>query len=873
MDGNLLSSPIFVHFLITLLLVLFILIVYAIHAKLFIKLWHWCYNLFAHVFVEENKRKEKPPVESRFRMTGLLRWMLLPSVISVALIFFFLSYHQSNANNQGTSSSPAAAIETTAQAAAEIPAGDGAILANTLVKIAQVFSMEITVDEVWKLYAGTDSEANIPASPDKLAVFWISFVMAAAPILTLITAASFFRSARFWTAMLIPFPGKRFFVFSELNERSRKYALCLSQKHRASFFGKKRTVRPYIVFCCDDNTADESMEMGRVLLMKRSITNLHILGKWRFHFYLISNNESLNVEQASLLRQKYQNRQAHILCVSNGLVTEHAVDNLNKNILTLPWNKNRCHAIELIDEKLRVVYQDLYENPLLTKAFLQKVDRSCVLSDDCLTRQIRILALGAGRVGELVIRTMMWYCQLPGYNVHITVADQEEKKVIEHRIFRHNTSPEDVKKLEIFSDRVQIEVLEKQNLLTNDLESILSGQAGKMPVFHAVYVCLGEDNRNYQAALKVRRFYLRKFPSWGCPEIRTVIWDDTLTALVENSIQLKGRMLFPGERRYTNYCLQGNETFVREDHDNRMCPIHLMGSMKKTLLDFEALKMDALRYHTYYCNPSLSTDEQKALRNDWHPLFDKEHLGYQKNSQSVVRSNHAVALHGYAKLQWQQHRGKAPATEIDKDKLAESEHIRWSIFKLMEGCYPPPADLVYHYLYHTPNGQDADKMRGYHVCLVPWSQFKIWANAKEENNPCQEQFAAAMDSHLNILSTVLSSTADEELNALISKHKELFDQYKNSIHQPQDEQTDAPSPFERYKNSWAQETLSFRKDIMNDDISHFMNSIDEKIRMFDNGTNSYNAFFNTYWIKQQKTDKNLALFSLLLEENRKTASV
>lgn len=843
--GHLFSSPIFIHFLITALLVLGIFVVYVIHKRL--------------------------TGENGFRITILLRWMLLPSIISVAMIFLFLSFNQNPPHVQNAS--PVSASET-AEAAASAPlpdSGTGSVLANTLVKIAQVFSMEITVDEVWELYAGTGDQAAIPASPSKTAVFWISFVMASAPLLTIFTAASFFRLPRFWAAMLLPIPGKRFFVFSELNEHSRKYAFCLNNQHETTLHGKRTTVRPYIIFCCDDTTADESVELGHVLLMKRSITNLHICGKKRFNFYLISNNESLNVEQASILKKKYQHKCAQIFCVSNGLVSEHAVDNLNKTLLTSPGKESLCHGIGLIDEKLRVVYQDLYENPLLTREFLQKVDAT---EKDPSLRQIRILVLGAGRVGELVTRTMMWYCQLPGYNVHITVADIEEKKVLERRIFRNSPSADNVKALDIFKDRVQIDILEKQNLLTSDLEHILSGRKDTLPasppaslpasppVFHAVYVCLGEDNRNYQTSLKVRQFYLRSFLAWGCPQIRIVIWDDTISELVENSIQLKGSPRLPGTKKYTNYCLQSGKTSVRDDPDNRMCPVHLLGSTKKTLLSFEDLQMDAFRYHTYYCNPKLNKEETPQLCEAWDPLFDKEHPGYQQCSQSDVRSNYAVALHGYVKHQWKAHlqeQGQPTEGDAFEESLAESEHIRWSIFKLTEGSWPVPKELTGYYLYNNSNGQDNDTLRGYHVCLTGWEQFNQWEKSYPGNASFPEQFIPGMDSHFSLLLADPEIQADQMLCRMIEKYKALLDSLK---HQP-------ASAFDLFKKAWDAETKEMRDDSNTpDSIAQFIASVDQKIRVFGKSSHTYGDYFKAYWKKQKETDKNLALFSIMLEDSK-----
>ena len=59
MDGALFFSPIDLHFWITVLLAMVILVIYAIHARLLVKLWHWIYNLAVTVCAKISKKKRK----------------------------------------------------------------------------------------------------------------------------------------------------------------------------------------------------------------------------------------------------------------------------------------------------------------------------------------------------------------------------------------------------------------------------------------------------------------------------------------------------------------------------------------------------------------------------------------------------------------------------------------------------------------------------------------------------------------------------------------------------------------------------------------------------------------------------------------------
>jgi len=59
MDGALFFSPIDIHFWITVLLAMVILVIYAIHARLLVKLWHWIYNLAVTVCAKISKKEAK----------------------------------------------------------------------------------------------------------------------------------------------------------------------------------------------------------------------------------------------------------------------------------------------------------------------------------------------------------------------------------------------------------------------------------------------------------------------------------------------------------------------------------------------------------------------------------------------------------------------------------------------------------------------------------------------------------------------------------------------------------------------------------------------------------------------------------------------
>lgn len=85
-------------------------------------------------------------------------------------------------------------------------------------------------------------------------------------------------------------------------------------------------------------------------------------------------------------------------------------------------------------------------------------------------------------------------------------------------------------------------------------------------------------------------------------------------------------------------------------------------------------------------------------------------------------------------------------------RLAESEHIRWRVFKLLEGDCPVPDEILERYYSENPKGRDDDAVRGYHVILRSWDSLKALAGSGDdrwkracENNLSLVRFALALE--------------------------------------------------------------------------------------------------------------------------------
>ncbi len=592
--------------------------------------------------------------EDRFDPVVFIRWLLIPLFFSLVVFFIPLAYMDTDNNNLFTS------------------------VFDAIIRSGQTFSLDSSIQDVW---AAADTVDLVLTPLDRA---WIAFFLALAPILTAVTAATLFRIPKFWFAMR--FSRRKICIFSDLNERAKMYAEALLRGPADHRDGRK----PYIVFCSDGklDNVDTSNLAGQHLVLRQEICDIYLLprARKRARFYVISNDDNTTIEIAGKLQRKYGQDSCRIYCVSSGTLNEHAIDGMNRAVpkpgdgesgkTGSEENKNgsdirfedgqiadtsdaaaekiRHSYIEIVSEPSRVVYHTLYNrsDPLVDRAFLTDVLRINEAGDK--PKIVQVLVLGVGLVGEELVRTLLWYFQLPDIGVRITVADKETERTLRARIFRKN--PEFEYLLQRVTDtrspsdnmaaRASVRVLGEKDLLSDDLENILRDpQCGDG--YHFVFIATGDDNQNYRLALRVRKHCLRYPNPWGCPKVRAVIWNQTLNNIIgkPDFTPLQGTAGAENIRK-DDYAFRFPEQKERPIY-NPLCPVGLIGSMSETVMPLNDLVYDALRYHSYYCNSWSEDLIQNTVR-----IPADHYRTFYSSSESDERSNWAAAVHGFLKYQW-----------------------------------------------------------------------------------------------------------------------------------------------------------------------------------------------------------------------------
>ena len=674
----------------------------------------------------------------------------------------------------------------------------------------RTFTLENSFEEFW---GGINTFTALTAW-DRT---YISALVVIAPILTLTVALSFFTVPVFMMKLLF-LRGRRVYIFSDLNDRAIRYAKAMQNADgsRARLFKK-----PLIAFCADKEKEEEStasLSALNAVTLRRGIDHLHfiwIARKRRIRFYLISNDDNLNTQQAEQLRKKYRNK-CYIRCVTAERINEVKIDELNAAIrkdrredltdrlirrlkarsaaqagegkagrLPALWNgllerceqvtfdidkddrktifgyeaqKVRSSGIELVAEARRALFTEFYEHPLLTAPLLNSI-RPVNGS-----KTVRILILGGGTIGAELARLCLWYCQLPDVTAEVTVADAVSDQVLRARILRNCISIQagraaDAVTPETYKDTFevsQIRILGYQaaklntwgntDFVTDDVLDRVDREAAP---FHTVFVCTGNDDMNYQLSIRLRRYYLRKNESWGCPNIRAIIWNDTMANLVNPDKHSALSGVGCGGMFYRGY---GDQP---ADRYNAECRIDIFGSMLDSIWKCERLMFMGLCYHAYYSGDLVGTEYPITMKRE---TVRDYFLGPERNR----RSSMALALHGRCKEEWKRYRGESAAEE----ELAQAEHIRWCIYELLEGHVMVPAgaeDKYFNSRYQKKN-RDTDEVRGYHAVLRSWESLEQMA---EKNRTAQAEqgdidWGAWEKAYLNNISTIRFSASLEK---------------------------------------------------------------------------------------------------------------
>lgn len=266
----------------------------------------------------------------------------------------------------------------------------------------QVFTVNVGGDFILDNISSSATQISEPYSAYMTCLFF------AAPLLTFGFLVSLFKNTLENLSYRLHFWGD-VYVFSELNEK----ALLLAQSLRANHKDAQ------IVFTNVDrdegDVTSEYVESAKelsALIFTKDIVSVDFSfhsPKGSITFFVISEKEGDNLIQSLKLLSRYNTRENTQLYVfSTGTEGELLLSNADKGKIKL----------RRVNEVRSMVYRYLYDagSELFESAY----------TDANGIRQINAAVVGLGKTGMEILKALVWYCQMDGYQLTVHAFDRDE---------------------------------------------------------------------------------------------------------------------------------------------------------------------------------------------------------------------------------------------------------------------------------------------------------------------------------------------------------------------------------------------------------------------------------------------------------------
>lgn len=451
-----------------------------------------------------------------------------------------------------------------------------------------------------------------------------------------------------------------------------------------------------------ENNSDlvaRAKEIGAICLAK-DISHIGLKPRKDIYrkLYFIADSEDANVTQAIAMIHKcsesYNNDKTrlYVFAVSeeSGVVLDSCISDVRHN--ADGGKKQLFLRVRRVDEKRNFIWQTLLKSQAQLNGVqggdVPYIFESAHKGKDG-RKEINALIVGMGTYGCEILRTLCWFCQMPGYRLTVHVFDgsvncKDKLRAIAPDLVAENR--EDGKEVEgdanyridFFDDKIK------------DVRSAaFADSVAKLRNVTAVFVALGSDSFNVDIALKMRHI-LGKTHGSDTPLIFTTVYGSEKTRYLDRGFAIKGddgtedyRIRFIGDTE-TRFSLSNVEQ-SRLERIGEVC--HLMWTVRNF-------------------NP-----DPVQQREEW-----KRDLNQYRYIEYLSKSSQAQAMHLIAR--------ETLSNELPVgEELAINEHKRWNAYMRAQGYTHVP----------RKNGKRVkSSVSLVHSDLVPYGELPEAERAKDD---------------------------------------------------------------------------------------------------------------------------------------------
>lgn len=513
----------------------------------------------------------------------------------------------------------------------------------------QVFFLGADYDDIIRESAGLGDAYHMAFG------FCVAVLFVIAPILTLGNILSLFKNLKNEIRLKLA-KKKTLYVFSELNERSIATARSIVEGYDEIKKVNGKNSKPLIVFTDvftkseedDYELIQQSLEI-KAICLKKDITRLNFKNKKnRIEYFLIGDNESENIDQVIKLNDENKdiNNRAVFLYSSRpgaGYVID-SIDKGERNLSKNTKNEIAKYTKEFLEgEKQTYDTYDINSSYLIrridcvhnmTVNFLRKKEVLKLLFENRTPESdISILIVGLGSYGFSFLKNILWMYQFSGIKLTINIIEAIDATTIKKRIkselpdIADRLDSHETEYIKCFCEEdgfvnFDIRIYSSVDCCSADINELFDKETVYTSFEKICFslVTLGDDEKNIEAAVALRRMFDRFFMRKGSekspmaePVIYSVVYDDKKA----NSLNL------------------GKEGMGIINHKKQPYNIRFIGNMSeqfsyRTILDLKTDETEAITYHfdwvknAYCLRKHYNRAKKTAEDNEDIKLLNKE---------------------------------------------------------------------------------------------------------------------------------------------------------------------------------------------------------------------------------------------------------